>query len=47
MAYLKKIETVKITYDQKKITLKGDNIHLEVDMSMPSLLQIFFWIRRR
>ena len=41
MAIIKKSDTVKITYDQKKIVLKSDTITMEVDMGMAALMSIY------
>lgn len=41
MATIKKSDTVKITYDQKKIVLKSDTITMEVDMGMAALMAIY------
>jgi len=38
---LKKSEDMVITYDQKKITLKGRSLNLEMDLPMASLLAIY------
>ncbi len=41
MAIIKKSDTVKITYDQKKIVLKSDTITMKVEMGMMDLMQIY------